>query len=140
MLILSTPVRATKAEGPFSVDVKITGTHAVVVIRTSIKANNVELQFSGGDGLEVQGAQPKGNVRIKTLNRASLAPGEVWTEQIDVTPGEGLSYLFVLVQTPGQPGVSRAFSFGQLSEKQKADRQRGTRLDPDGVPIRLMNE
>ena len=140
LLLLRTPVCATKAEGPFSVDVKITGRHAAVIVRTHTAAKNVELQVYGLDGLEVQGAPAQGKLHIKKLKRLTFAPNEVWIEEIDFTPGEGMSYLNVIVSCDGHPPVVRAFSIGQLSEKQKAERQRGSRVDPDGVPIRLMNE
>ena len=140
LLIASVDALASKAEGPFAVTVTMNGHHAVIVIQASINASNVELQLYGADGLEVQGALPKGNLRIKTIKRATLALGDMWKEEIAFTPGGGMSYLNVMVVCHGQPGVARAYSVGTLSEKQKEERRRGSRVDPDGVPIRLMNE
>lgn len=130
---------ATKAQGPFSVAARIEGNHATITVRTFDAAQEVELQLSGTDGLEVQGAAQLGSVKVKTLRRAALAPADTWTVETDFTPGAGLCYLSALVSAKGLQPVERAFSVGELSEAQKAERRRGARIDPDGVPVKLLN-
>ena len=130
---------ATKAEGPFSVEAEIEGHHAAITVRASVAAQGLELQLSGTDGLEVQGAEQSGPVKVKTLRRAALAPGGAWKIEIDFTPGDGLCYLAAHVSAKGQPPVEKAFSVGTLSAAQQAERQRGSRIDPDGVPVKILN-
>src|ERR1039457_4530278 len=104
-ILYADAARATKAEGQFSIAAKIDGNHAAITIATHVAAHELELQLSGSDGLEVQGAQPSGALKVKTFKRADLAPGQTWSVEIDLTSGEGLSYLNVLVTAKGQAAV-----------------------------------
>jgi hypothetical protein len=131
--------RATKAEGPFSISTKIEGHHAVVSISTPVAAAKMELHIYGSDGLEVLGAATNGPLHVRAFTRDAIAKGETWTEEVDFKPGDGMCYLNVWVGGSGQPSVVRSFSVGTLSEKQKAERNKGVRLDPDGKPVRIMD-
>ncbi len=130
---------STKAEGPFSVNAALVAHHATITVGASVAVQEVELQLSGTDGLEVQGAETAGNLRVKTLRRPTLAPGEAWKIETDFTPGAGLCYLSAHVSAKGVPPVQRAFAVGELSAAQRAERQRGTTVDPNGVPVKILN-
>ena len=136
-LLLAGAVLATKAEGPFTIATKIAGAHVTVTITTAVPAQNLELQLYGSDGLEVKDAVQSGPLKVKSIPRAALAKGETWVVEADFTQPAGLSYLNVWVGSRGQPAVVRSFPVGELSAKQKAERNQGVRLDPDGHPIRL---
>ena len=136
-ILIGGAVLATKAEGPFAIAAKITGSHVAVMITTPVPAKNLELQLYGTDGLEVKDAVQSGPLKVKTSKRATLATGETWMVEADFTQPEGLSHLTVWVGSSGQPSVVRSFAVGELSAKQKTERNQGVRLDPDGQPIRI---
>ena len=50
-----------------------------------------------------------------------------------------MTYLNIIVNAPGQMPNLRAYPVGELNAKQKAERSQGTRLDPEGHPVRIMN-
>lgn len=135
--LISGTAFATKAEGPFAIDAKISGPHVTVTITTTAPAKNLELQLYGSDGLEVKDAVQSGPLKVKTIKRATLSKGESWTVEADFVQPAGLSHLQVWVGSSGQPSVVRSFAVGELSAQQKADRNQGVRLDPEGQPIRI---
>ena len=136
-LVISGATYATKAEGPFAIAAKMSGSHVTVTITTAVPAKNLELQLYGSDRLEVKDAVQSGPLKVKAIKRAHLAKEESWTVEADFIQPAGLSHLQVWVGCSGQPSMVRSFAVGELSAHQKGERNQGVRLDPEGNPIRI---
>jgi hypothetical protein len=113
--------------------------HAHVRVTTTRPGTDIVVKVYGLDGLIVAGGTPEDALLVHTERRATLEPGEAIEIDVGVTPGEGQSSLVVSAQGVGVGSIVRDFPIGALSDAQKRQRQSGVTVDPDGVPIRIMN-
>lgn len=113
--------------------------HAHVTVTTTRPGTDIVVKVYGLDGLIVAGGTAENALLVHTERRASLKPGEAIEIDVGVKPGEGQSSLVVSAQGAGVGSVVRDFQVGELSEAQKRERQAGVTVDPEGVPIKIMN-
>ncbi|MCP3061369.1 hypothetical protein LXT21_21540 [Myxococcus sp. K38C18041901] len=128
----TTPADTAKLSAPVDVGAKVSDTTATVSLRFQVPGEDVRVEVSGADGLQVTSSpSPVTGVSVEKSALTNL--------DVAFTPGAGRSHLVVTVSGifQGVPLTKVAsFAVGQPTEQQKA--QGSVVTDDQGQRIKMM--